>query len=385
MIAIMLCAGLAVSMLAGCGKKEEEPLADPVSDMAQPIETPTPEPEPEPESEPVVEEPTVKILNNDDAPEGYVYSELTGLLIDKEIENRRPIAAMVDNEITSLDHYGVNDADIVFEMMNSTANDRITRLMVLVKDWSKIERLGNIRSTRNANCILAIEWNAVLCHDGGPGIYINGLINHNELDHISGVFARIDNGKAREFTEYITQPDIEKYLVNSNIDTEYNDYYTGPHFTFAETNAQDANEYTVSIPAVDKIVLPFPHNKSELHYNEETGKYEYYEYGKPHVDGETGEVLAFDNVILQCTSFGQFDEHGYMWYNLGSTGNAYYITQGNCACATWKKGTDTMGEYERYMCNTEYLDGAGNPVVLNAGKTYIGIIPADTWDSVEIK
>ena len=71
-------------------------------------------------------------------------SELTNEWIDKSLQNQRPIAAMVDNELYALPHYGVNDADVVYEIMNSTENNRITRLMVLVKDWENINRLGSI-------------------------------------------------------------------------------------------------------------------------------------------------------------------------------------------------------------------------------------------------
>ena len=81
---------------------------------------------------------------------------------------------MVDNESIALPHYGLTQADVVYEMMNSTENGRITRFMALVKDWETLEQFGSIRSARVTNCILAAEWNAVLCHDGGP-FYIDDI------------------------------------------------------------------------------------------------------------------------------------------------------------------------------------------------------------------
>lgn len=385
-LATILCAGLIATMLAGCGKKDGDTGAESISEIAQPIHTETEDTnttteEPEPEPEPA--EPAVKILRNEDAPEGYVYNELSGLLIDKSIENQRPIGVMVDNEITALDHYGLNDADVIYEMMNSTANNRITRLFVLMKDWGKVERLGSIRSTRTTNCILTIEWNNILLHDGGPGVFINDYIALDSVDNISGVFARIDNGKPREFTEYVTKADLEKYLVNSStIDTEYNKYYTGPHFEFTESDALTAGTFASEKDAKGVIALPFPHNSSELHYNADTNLYEYYEYGKPHVDGATGEVLTFRNVILQRATFGEWGE-GYMWYNLvdndsGDPQEGYYITDGKCVPITWSKPA-TLVE------NTRFMDENGNNIILNAGKTYIGIVPSDTWDTISIE
>ena len=71
--------------------------------------------------------------------EGMYRSELTNEWIDESLQNQRPVAIMVDNEKTALPHYGLNDADIVYEMMNSTANGEITRFMALFKDWEVSE------------------------------------------------------------------------------------------------------------------------------------------------------------------------------------------------------------------------------------------------------
>ena len=81
---------------------------------------------------------------------------------------RRAQADLVALHLAGIGADGVADADVVYEIMNSTLNDRITRFMVVVKDWDKIEQLGSIRSARPTNFMLAAEWNAVLCHDGGP-------------------------------------------------------------------------------------------------------------------------------------------------------------------------------------------------------------------------
>ncbi len=378
-LATLLCTVMAVSLLAGC-KKAEEPKTDVTTDLAQPIQDDSADvTEPvEEEDEPVVEEVAVKVLSNEDAPEGYVYNELSGRLIDKSIENQRPIGVMVDNELTALDHYGLNDADIIYEMMNSTANNRITRLFVLMKDWGKVERLGSIRSTRTTNCILVAEWNCVLLHDGGPQPFIKDYIALDSVDNISGVFARIDNGKPREFTEYVTKADLEKYLTNSStISTEYNEYYTGKHFDFVEENAMAARHFSSEKDANGVIKLPFPHNASELHYNADTGLYEYYEYGGPHVDAETQEVLSFKNVILQRATFGEWGE-GYMWYNIAGEGEGYYIADGKCVPITWSKG-NYLEE------NTRFMDADGEDIILNAGMTYIGIIPDDTWDTISFE
>ena len=98
--------------------------------------------------------------------------------------------------------------------MNSTENGRITRFMALVKDWETLEQFGSIRSARVTNCILAAEWNAVLCHDGGP-FYIDEYIALPSVDDFNGGFSRVNNGKSREYTEYIVSGDLDKKFAST--------------------------------------------------------------------------------------------------------------------------------------------------------------------------
>ena len=98
------------------------------------------------------------------APTGSYFSETTGLPISTDLQNQRPIAVMVDCESVAFPHYGISEADIVYDLRNSMKNDYITRFMVVYKDYSNIPQIGSIRSTRPTNVWLAGEWNAILCH-----------------------------------------------------------------------------------------------------------------------------------------------------------------------------------------------------------------------------
>ena len=316
-------------------------------------------------------------VKEDVLPEGMYFSELTNEPIDESLKNQRPIAAMVDNELTALPHFGLNEADIVYEMMNSTKNGRITRFMALVKDWGAIEQLGSIRSVRPTNILLAAEWNAVLCHDGGP-FYNDPYFAEPYADHFSGIFSRVDNGKPREFTEYIMPGDLEKAFENSGVDVEYNEYYAGEHFKFApKASPIDFSEDEAAIDA-KKIELPFEHNGSYLEYNEETGMYDYFEYGDPHLDGETGVQLSFKNLLIQDCTFHQYDENGYLIYNCFDTGRAaWYITNGKAVKCTWVKTSATD--------QTRFYNSNNEEITINTGKTYIALVPDDSWSQLSIK
>lgn len=368
---LFLSAALACAALSGCGSSSED-AAPVVTDVSE-EETPEEEPEevqaPEEEEEEVVPEETR---------EGMYRSELTNEWIDESLQTQRPIAVMVDNEKTALLHYGLTQADIVYEMMNSTANGEITRFMALVKDWGSITQFGSIRSVRPTNFMIAPEYNAVVVHDGGP-FYIDAYLKNPWVDHLSGGFARINNGKSREFTEYVTKGEIESRLKSAGISSEYNEYYQGPHWKFAsESSPVDLSAASDSI-ACTLVDLPFGHNGSQLDYDEASGTYLYSEYGMKHTDpANDNKQLAFTNILIQCASHTQYDANGYMQFNiLDKTGDGYYITGGKAIPVTWSKGHD--------MDPTRFYDAAGNEVTLNTGKTYIALVSDTRWSELVLK
>ncbi len=325
-----------------------------------------------------------------DAHEGMYRSELTGEWISSALAQQRPVAIMVDNEKTALTHYGVNQADIVYEIMNSTKNGRITRLMCLVKDYAAITQFGSIRSVRPTNFLLAVEYNAIVIHDGGP-FYINDYIAQPWTDHLSAGFARFSNGKRTEFTEYVTYNSytnsqkgktyagLKSRLASAGFSKTYNEYYQGPNFIFSEAQIGLDNE--ANVITANAVSLPFPHNSSKLNYNAATGTYDYSEYGKAHIDALDGKQTTFKNVIIQNCSFTQYDANGYMVYNVvtgENSSNGYYLTNGKAIPITWSKASSTA--------QTVYRNAAtGEELVLNTGKTYIAIVPSDSWAQLSIQ
>lgn len=374
-IALLLVITLAAASMSGCGGKNAEPAPeinfnDITGNSGDNADNPQEE-----NSEAV--ESSAEQESVEETREGMYRSEITNEWIDESLKNQRPVAIMVDNEKTALPHYGLTEADVVYEIMNSTANGRITRLMAIVKDWGKIQQFGSVRSTRPTNIMLAAEWNAVLCHDGGP-FYIDDWIAKKYSANFSGGFTRVKNGKAYEFTEYVCAGDLDKKFSASKYSTEYNEYYPGQHYVFSDTEI-DLSSVGDTMDCTE-IELPFPHNSSRLQYNESTGTYDYYEYGSAHTDPQHGNAqLTFKNLLIQNTTFSQLDSNGYLIYNaIDSNRDAYYITNGKAIEVTWIKPSESEP--------TIYLNKqTGEQIEMNTGKTYVALVPSDTWGDVVMK
>lgn len=367
--------------LSACGnKKTNTPTAEEVKKaleesekkLSETNDAPVVEKTEEPEEEIVEEEP-------EEVREGFYRSELTNEWTDEKIKDQRPIAVMIDNEIKALPHYGTSRADIVYEMMNSTLNDRVTRFMCIFKDYNSLSQIGSIRSVRTTNLQISPEYNSIVIHDGGP-MYINAYFAAPYVEHLSGGFARIKNGKPTEFTEYITEGEVTSRCKKEGIDLEYNEYYQGSHWQFAKPNHQtDLNDHSDSFDALN-ISLPYKHNHPKLEYIKETGLYRYSEYGNEYIDALTDEHMEFKNVILQESRFTQFDEHGYMnfWIHDDENMHGYYLTGGKAVPITWAKD-----KYD--MFPTQFYIADGTMIQMNVGRTYICIIPDDSWEQIEFE
>lgn len=339
-------------------------------------------------------------------------SELTGEWISKDLKDQRPVAIMVDNEILTYPHYGINQADVVYEMMNSTANGRITRFMCIVKDYAQIERFGGVRSIRPTNFLVGFPYEAIFCHDGGP-FYINDYVAKKYCAHFSGIFARFTRptserpswassyaGRtyASEFTEFVTYENyknpntgksytgLKSALDKAKFSKEYSSSYKGTGFNFLEDKETDLSDVS-GVKSASEISLPFSHTSTALKYNKTTKTYDLYEYGNAHTDAaDNDNVTTFKNVLILNCSFSQLDEHGYMIYNYynyyGSNkkkADGYYLTNGNAIPIKWTKSNDDSDPAHYYDAKT------GEELVMNVGKIYVSLIPSDSWSKVTIK
>jgi Protein of unknown function (DUF3048). len=321
--------------------------------------------------------PSEKTIDTSLPPNGTYFSETTGLPISKDLLNQRPIAAMIDCETIAMPHYGVAEADIVYDLMNNVMNGRITRFMAIYKDYANIPQIGSIRSTRTTNVWLAGEWNAILCHDGEAWYAIEHLNRDYAQQHLSGIFSRVDNGKPREFTEYIMAGDVTSAAESYGFDLDYNQYkQDGEHFSFVKYNTElDTGLFSTATA----VQLPYPHNETSLTYNTETKSYDLSMYGELHKDAEDDQVLTFTNLLLLDSNFTEYPDGGYVYYNIcGQTGNGYYLTNGKMEPITWQKeGADES--------ITHYYDSNGNLLQMNRGKSYISYVPSDVWGDVVIQ
>ncbi|MBQ9612670.1 MAG: DUF3048 domain-containing protein [Lachnospiraceae bacterium] len=374
----------AFSLMAGCGKKEEE--AEETFTITEKIPENDPNVAPQQTEEQQTEEAEepAEPAAEDEAPaEGMVRSLLTNEWIDADLADQRPLAFMYPINKEAQPQYGLDAIDIFYEIMEE---DGMSRQMGIMQDWKGIERIGNVRSIRDYFVYAALEYDPIIVHFGGPELYVKDILTRSDVENINGVggvmggdygaFWR-DNPNnvanlASEHTAYTNSEKLVAACEQAGFQLNHRDVYEPDHFKFTHKNAKNTlSQYDSAVPAKDiYLAEAYPTTKPELKYNEEDHLYYREIYGQPQVDGTTGNQLAFENVIIQWTYYKVRDAKGYLAFRMHDvTHDGFFITEGKMIHVTWKK----EGDYKP----TKYYDDNGEEITFNQGKTMIFVVQQD--------
>lgn len=360
-IAASLILAITAAVLAcGCGKEKE--VETNVVDLTVP---PVAEVEEVPEEEPVEPEITH---------EGEAQSLLTGEWLPEEQTKNRPFAIMFGNTTDALPQYGIGEADVLYECL---VEGGLTRLMGIYDDYNAAPKYGSVRSCRLYYAHIAAEYDAIYAHYGQASI-AKSYLNSDAIDNLNGLDGSVESlmyyrssDRSAPHNVFAKPDGIKAAIEKKGYRTTYKDDFNG-HFLFAE----DEEPVTVSGKDVYAMQTTYPNSKTWFEYDETTGLYKRFHYKKEHVDGETGEQLAFKNVIFQFVPGRVIDSKGRMEFDTVGSGKAIYFTNGTCEDITWKK--------EDLKSPSLFYDGNGDQLVMNQGKTSICIITTDSADNIGI-
>lgn len=349
LMALLLTFGM-VCTLGGC-KTEEKPV--------KPEPTPSPVEDPKP------------VPSENEEPDGI--NPLTGLPMDFEYVDNRPIAVMLNNLKAAQPQLGISKADIIYEI---PAEGGITRMVGVFQTLDGVETLGSIRSTRPYYLELALGHDALLVHAGGsPEAYQN--IRAWGVDNMDGVrggadaeiFWRDPDRKKKAGYEHslLTSGDaIQEFLAGNQYRTKHLDGYT-----YEQRFAEDGTPINGADAA--QITLNFSKYKTgKFSYNPDLIQYVASQYGAPYIDGNTGSQPGFTNVLVLETSIYVIkgDNEGRLAVDLTGEGKGTFFCGGKAVPIRWSKA----GRSSQFI----YTNEDGSPLTLGAGNSYICIMNPNT-------
>ncbi|MBR5277802.1 MAG: DUF3048 domain-containing protein [Clostridia bacterium] len=294
---------------------------------------------------------------------------------------KRPVAVMVNNVAAAMPQYGIDKADIIYEM---PVEGYQTRLMCIYADYTQLPLICSVRSCRKYFPAVARGYNAVYVNCGqfyGIDDYVDSL----GVDQYDGRFfgthlfakdqERLDAGYKKEHTLYFNGPNFPAQLAEDKVDMNLEaDKLGATAFKFCGIN----DFVTPAGVGCTDIYIDFGSNKSGFIYDSETKTYKKLFYNRKvkddviHADGKSGVQLEFANLFILHNDVAfdkdvvynaEGDMHRLVKWQGGENSVGYYISGGVKQEIYWIK------ESESDMIR--FYDKNGNEITVNRGKTYI--------------
>jgi hypothetical protein len=287
-------------------------------------------------------------------------------------EGIRPVAVMIDNEgVKSLPQGGIYKAQLVYEI---TVEGGETRLMPVF--WgADPELIGPVRSSRHYFLDYAMEHDAIYVHYGWSPMAMSD-ISKFKINNINGVgyggevFWDLTKDKGNWQDSYTSMEKVNSFIKKAKYRTTTDKKHV---FTYSTSETEIENGQKA-----EKIDLKYTSSYTSGYvYDSSTKLYQKFRKGKPHMERTDNTQLTVKNIIVQSIPNYRIkgdDKDRQELSNVGS-GNGWFITCGKAIKIKWSK--------ESRSAPTKYVDEKGNPIILNAGLTWIQIVPVSSKVIIE--
>lgn len=294
---------------------------------------------------------------------------LTGLPgFSQAAVGKRPVAVMINNAPAARPQWGLCSPDIVLEGL---AEGGITRMMWMFADVQSIPKIGSVRSARHDFLEMAEGFDAIFVHWGGS-VYAYDAIKQRSVDEIdgmsySGSYFYRDHSRnvGLEHTGCTDGERLAQAIEKLELRQTANQVYQAP-FAFTE----EGKPKGLSGGTCESVTFSFSNAYTHtFRYDAASGLYQNFMNGRPMTE-DGGKQMAVTNVlVLYCPVKSLGDASGCIDMDL-TGGSGIYASNGTQEPITWKKGNTPSSPLKLYAAD-------GTVLTLNAGKSYIGLVPAD--------
>lgn len=284
---------------------------------------------------------------------------LTGIATKEDIGGRA-VAVMINNHPEARPQSGLDQADIVYELL---AEGNVTRFLAIFQS-EKPERIGPVRSAREYYIKLAKAYDSLyIAH--GYSIDAKELLDSGYIDHLNGMqydgtlFKR-SSDRVPPHNSYIS---YEKIIEGANKEGYSMEKPPEP-LTFL---SKDEVEKLEGQPA-NKVTVAYYNNATftaTYEYDQTIGKYKRSSLGAETVNFDNGNPVLLDNILIIETPHQTYDNVGRRKIDLTSGGKAYLLQKGIIRDVEWKSD------------NGRIVPAVNGSVIgLVPGKTWINVIPS---------
>jgi len=285
---------------------------------------------------------------------------LGGEMIERSSLYIRPVAVMLDNHPAARPQAGLEQAEVVYEIL---AEGNITRYLAIYMHGGD-QLVGPVRSARYYYIDKSMEYNAIYLHAGGSPEAWDDIARLKIPSFNAMIMGAPLYWRAKHRREpHNVYTSLDRIQASAD-DRGYNKTEgTQVHiFNHEDTDLEGEG--------AGKVVVKYLQNyRVSYEYSDRDGVYMRYVMDKPHVDeNNTDCQLQAKNVIVQEAGHKVVDSEGRRNINLVGSGKGIYITNGSYVPVTWEKADRRSP--------TKFYHEDGTRVRLNPGKTWIQVVPA---------
>jgi len=279
-----------------------------------------------------------------------------------------PFAVMIDNIKEARPHFGLADADVVYE---APAEGGIPRLMpIFLRAGTDVSSIGPVRSARHYFIYMANEYRTPIVHIGASpqgldALSATGLPDLDEERGDAGFWR--DPSRQAPHNAFVSTASIREVLRQRS----------GP--IKASLGPLNFGDFVQGSQAATTILIPYPGGERymlEYDYEADNQVYNRVMDGVPHLDGSTGQQYTAKSIIIQFANTVAIpnDDAGRLDITLVGSGKGVLVADGTQVPLQWSKAS------MRDATQFKRTDGA--PFALPSGQVWIQIVPLETQLSI---
>jgi hypothetical protein len=275
-----------------------------------------------------------------------------------------PFAVMIDNISEARPHFGLAEADVVYE---APAEAGIPRLMpIYLRAGGESNSIGPVRSTRHYFVYLANEYRTPQVHIGASpqgfdALSTTGLADVDEARGDGGFYR--DPNRQAPHNAFVSTSSIREVLRQRG----------GP--IKATLGPLRFGAYLPGTEPATTIKIPYPGPEGysvEYDYDASQKIYKRIMDNQPHKDGATGVQYTATSIVVEFADVEPIpnDDAGRVDVGLVGSGKALLIAEGTQVPLQWSRASVREA--------TQFKRGDGAPFVLPSGQVWIQIVPLQT-------
>ncbi|MBQ1860914.1 MAG: DUF3048 C-terminal domain-containing protein [Clostridia bacterium] len=281
-----------------------------------------------------------------------------------------PVVIVLDNAEDAYPHWGVSQADIIFQVPN--AGSGATKLLALFADHYP-SQAGPVRSGRASMLPAVTSFNAAFAYAGPPAVKddnidIDALMSKYRMTYTHRVYNLLhDNGFKERFHDAAGGHNLSCHIdgIHDNLVTKNVEFEERP-FLFTDekrTDGETANIIRVLHRGESADTASNSASRAVFRYLPETGEYTRTNSSGKYSDRLTGETVTFANVIVLRVKFSWEKNYVFLRKHLVGSGTAEIFQDGRYIRGAWTRDDVTS--------RLVFTDADGSELKFKRGKTFI--------------